>query len=73
MSLDGGAPCVPVGAADAVLGGHRRGLEQGGRPGPLRDDGGGRQPDAHLAAGVEGSVEVVGVVVDVATDELEGL
>ena len=71
--LDGGAARVPVGAADAVLGGHRRGLQQGRRPRPLRDDGGGRQPDAHFAAGVEGGVEVVGVVVDVFPHHLEGL
>ena len=70
--LDGGAARVPVGPADAVLGGHRRGLEEGGRPRPLRDDGGGRQTDAHLAARVKGRVKVVGIVVDVASHELGG-
>ena len=46
--LDGGAARVPVGAADAVLGRHSRGLQQRRRPRPLRHDGGSRQTDTHL-------------------------
>ena len=40
-------------------------LEKGGGPGPLRDDGGGGQPDGHLAARIESRVQVVCVVVNV--------
>ena len=50
------------------LAGHRGGLQQRARPCPLRHDGGGRQADGHLAAGVEGRVEVGRVVVDVVAD-----
>ena len=43
-------------------------LEQGGGPGPLGDDGGGSQPDGNLATSVEGSVQVVRIMVDVLSD-----
>ena len=62
--LDGGPASVPVGSTDTVLrqqfyrnqlnmfshlAGHSGGLQQGGRPGPLRHDGGSSQSDRHLA------------------------
>ena len=43
-------------------------MEQGGGPGPLGDNGGGGQADGHLAAGIEGRVQVVGIMVDVLSD-----
>ena len=52
-------------AALTHLTGHGGALEEGGGPGPLGDDRRGRQTDRNFAAGVEGCVEVVGVVVDV--------
>ena len=50
------------------LTGHRGALEQGGGPRPLGDDGGGRQPDGHLATRIKGRVQVVCVMVDVLSD-----
>ena len=50
------------------LAGNSRGLEKSGRPGPLRHDGGGRQPDGDLAARVKGRVEIVSIVVDIFTN-----
>ena len=46
------------------LAGHGGGLEQGGGPGPLGHDGGGRQSYRHFPTSIEGSVEIVRVVVD---------
>ena len=47
------------------LAGDGGGLEEGGGPGPLRHDGGGRQTDGYLAAGIKSSVQVVCVMVNV--------
>ena len=53
---------------DAHLAGHGGGLEEGGRPGPLGHDGGGRQSDGDLASSIKGGVEVVSIMVDVFTN-----
>ena len=50
------------------LAGNSGALEEGGGPGPLGDNGGGSQADRDLAARVEGSVQVVGIMVDVLSD-----
>merc|ERR1719312_1541025 len=55
------------------LASNSRALEEGGGPGPLGDDGGGGQPDGNLATSVEGSVQVVRIMVDVLSDHLESL
>ena len=54
------------------LAGNSGALEESGGPGPLGDDGGGGQPDRDLAARVEGSVQVVGIMVDVLSDLRHG-
>ena len=45
-----------------------RRLKQRRGPGPLRDDGCRRQPDAHLTARVEGGVQIIGVVINVTSN-----
>ena len=50
------------------LAGHSGWLQEGGGPGPLGHDGGGRQSNGDLAPGIEGSVEVVCIMIDVLTN-----
>ena len=51
----------------SYLAGHRRGLQECCRPSPLRNDCRCRETDANLAAGVEGCVKVVGIVIHIPT------
>ena len=66
--LDGGSTSIPIWPTDPVLAGHSRGLEQSGRPCPLRHDGGGRQTNGDLASSVKGGVEIVRIMVDIFTN-----
>ena len=51
----------------SYLAGHRRGLQECCRPRPLRYDCRCRKTNADLAAGVEGRVKVVGIVIHIPT------
>ena len=49
----------------AHLAGHSGGLEERGSPGPLGHDGGGRQSYRHFPTSIEGSVEIIRVVINI--------